>query len=69
MCTTSVTCAICRAAQAFVHDKILANKLLHMDSQESQHNYYKLTPGKLGCEVRGIDLKRDVPAKGKIIVL
>lgn len=40
-----------------------------MDNQESQHNYYKLTPGKLGCEVRNIDLKKDVPAEGKIVIV
>ncbi|XP_045611748.2 alpha-ketoglutarate-dependent 2,4-dichlorophenoxyacetate dioxygenase isoform X1 [Procambarus clarkii] len=32
-----------------------------MGTQESSHSSYKLTPWKLGCEVRGIDLKKDVP--------
>lgn len=35
-------------------------RLIHMGTQESSHNFYKLTPVKLGCEVRGIDLKQDV---------
>lgn len=37
---------------------------LHMATQQATHNYYQLTPGKLGCEVRNIDLKKDVPAEG-----
>ncbi|KAG7169150.1 Alpha-ketoglutarate-dependent 2-4-dichlorophenoxyacetate dioxygenase-like [Homarus americanus] len=32
-----------------------------MGTQESISNFYKLTPIQLGCEVRGIDLKKDVP--------
>ncbi|XP_063615522.1 uncharacterized protein LOC134788594 isoform X2 [Penaeus indicus] len=36
-------------------------RLIHMGTQEHSHNFYKLTPVKLGCEVRGIDLKQDVP--------
>ncbi|KAK4309309.1 hypothetical protein Pmani_019035 [Petrolisthes manimaculis] len=32
-----------------------------MSAPTSSHNYYKLTPVKLGCEVRGIDLKQQVP--------
>ncbi|XP_063872724.1 alpha-ketoglutarate-dependent sulfate ester dioxygenase-like isoform X2 [Scylla paramamosain] len=36
---------------------------LHMATQQGTHNYYQLTPGKLGCEVRNIDLKKDVPAE------
>ncbi|XP_047487471.1 alpha-ketoglutarate-dependent sulfate ester dioxygenase-like isoform X2 [Penaeus chinensis] len=36
-------------------------RLIHMGTQESSHNFYKLTPVKLGCEVRGINLKQDVP--------
>lgn len=31
-----------------------------MNTQESSHNFYTLTFGKLGCEARGIDLKKDV---------
>ncbi|KAG0723166.1 hypothetical protein GWK47_043147 [Chionoecetes opilio] len=34
-----------------------------MTTQEGKHNYYKLVPGKLGCEVWNIDLKKDVPAE------
>lgn len=51
----------CAAIAVRVVATVLANKRLLMDSQESRHNYYKLTPGKLGCEVRNIDLKKDVP--------
>lgn len=39
-------------------------RLIHMGTQESSHNFYKLTPVKLGCEVRGIDLKQNVPPEG-----
>lgn len=57
---------LCRVVR--LRDKVLTSKFLHMASQESQHNYYKLTPRKLGCEVRDIDLKKDVPPEGMIMI-
>lgn len=39
----------------------VVSKLINMGTQESSHCFYKLTPVKLGCEVRGLDLQKDVP--------
>ncbi|XP_064116332.1 alpha-ketoglutarate-dependent sulfate ester dioxygenase-like [Macrobrachium nipponense] len=41
--------------------KIFVRLSSYMTSLESNHNFYQLTPVQLGCEVRGIDLKKDVP--------